>query len=331
MNVKKYDEMERLATSAAGGTVLAVTGPDPYQSSRLLDMITLRFRRDLGYDVFRHDGAELVKGDVRRLLAESSLFSSGKLLVISRVHKLGKAPAGELLDALDSDLGDNAIFMTSDRVPRESALIRKLQKIVPVYICYEPFERDIPGWIRRLASEEGIELDRKAAGLLGQYSGRNLQRLSGAITQLALYHGAGSRIGEDGVRGILSGRGGMDVFRLGDMIFADRRGDALDTLSRLLTMGEEPIGLIAYLFSLWQKVVIAREVLDGGGGRKEVTARTGARYPLLDKLMDFAAAAHRSGIAEASEAFAEADYGLKTGEDSMAAFSGLIFTLTTGP
>ncbi len=330
MKISRYEEMERLVSSSETGSALAVVGPDPYQSIRLQNRMISRFRDGLEFEVSRFDAGELAVGDMKRVLAESSLFSGGKLVVISQVHRMGKPATQELLEALEGGLDDSALFITSEKVPRESSIIRKLQKLIPLFICYDPFEKDIPGWIRRLSSEEGIELDRSASGLLSQFAGRNLQRLAEAVTRLALFHGKGSRIGQDGVREVLSGKGGMDIFHLGDMIFCDRRGDALDAAVTLIRRGEEPINMIGYLFSLWQKVVVSREILDGGGGKREITAATGARYPLLDKLLTYCRKGCRVSTITAAEAFAEADRGLKTSVDSEVVFSRLIFALTKG-
>lgn len=322
--------MERLTASAGAGSVLAAAGPDLYQSGRLAGTAVDRFREGLGFDVLRRDAGELGAGDLKRILIEGSLFASGHLLVLSEAHRLGKSSSAELLESIENGLSDSAVFLSSTAVPRESALLRKLEKLVPFYICYEPFERDVSGWISRLASEEGISFDREAVGLLSQYAGRNLQRLSDAVTRLALFHGPGRKIDGGGVREVLAGKGGMDIFQLGDMLFAGRRGDALDCAVNLVSSGEEPVAILAYLYSTWQKVVATEEILDRGGGKREVTAETGARFPLLDKLIAFASTDCRCGVAEAAEAFAQADHALKTGGDVTAVFAALIFTLTRG-
>lgn len=331
MKIRKFEEMEQLAESSSSGSALVAAGPDLYQSMRLQEKVTSRFRDVLNYDVLRRVGGELAGGDLKRLLMESSLFSSGQLLVISKAHSIGKAPAAELLDCLQNGVRDSALFLSSRKVPRESALLRKLEKLVPVYTCYEPFERDMPGWASRMASEEDMKLKREGLGLLTEYAGRDLQRLSGAVTRLALYHGPGSVLDREKVLEVLSGRGGMDVFHLGDMIFSNRRGEALDSAVSLLQQGEEPVRILAYLFSLWQKVTAAGDVLRRGGGRKEITAETGARYPLLDKLMRFAGNTPAPDAAAAAEAFAEADRGAKSGEDDTVVLARLIFALTRGP
>lgn len=330
MKVRNYKEMERLLSASGAGAVMVAAGPDLYQSGRLRDAAVNRYRGVLGFEVLRRDAGELEAGDLKRMLLEGSLFASGHLVLVSQAQKLGRAPLEELLESIEKGTGDSAVLLTSSEVPRESSVLRKLERLVPFYICYEPFEKDIPGWISRISSEEGIGLDREASGLLSQYSGRSLQRLADAVTRLAIYHGRGSTVDGRGVREVLSGKGGADVFQLGDLLFGGGGSDALDCAARLISQGEEPVAVLGYLFGAWQRIVVAAGVLDSGGGKREVTAATGARFPLLDRLMGYAGSLRRSGIPEAAEAFAEADHGLKTGGDVTAVFAGLIFALTRG-
>jgi DNA polymerase III delta subunit len=330
MKIKKFSEMHNMVTTACGGAVLVTAGPDLYQSGRLKNTIVTRFRQELDYEIFRFEADELREGDLRRHILENSLFSAGKLIVISNIHKLCKAAEPEMLDAIKNGLTDSALFMSSAKAPRESAILRKLEKAVPVYICYEPFYSDMPGWVSRLAAEENIRLTGDTVQLLIEYSGRNLGRLSGAVSKLALYHGPEAQVDRDGMIEVISGKGGADIFHLGDMIFYDRRGEAVDAAWSLMQYGEEPLMIIAYLFSSWQKVIRAIEIVEGGGDSRKVSQETGARYPLLDKLMKFTRTACKVDTAVAAEAFAEADRGVKTGVDNLLVLSRLIFTLTSG-
>jgi DNA polymerase III delta subunit len=328
MKLRKYSEIESLIEKASDGALLAAAGPDIYQSGQLVNAITGRFRDSTGYEILRLVASDLAEGDLKRHLRSNSLFSEGKLLVISCAHKFGKAASLELQDAIDTGITDCAIFLTSEKVPRESAFLKKLENTIPFYTCYEPFDSDLPGWVKRLTFKEEIKLTRETVQLITAYSGRNLQRLSDAITRLAMYYGPGATVDREMMIDVISGKGVADVFQLGDMLFLNRRGDAIDAVWSLISFGEEPVRIIAYLFSLWQKVTWAMEIVERGGGKQEVSKKTGARYPVLDKLMKFTGTAWKVDTAVAAESFARADIGLKTGTDPLVAFASLIFTLT---
>lgn len=330
MKISKYSEMESRIMKADTGCIFAVSGPDIYQSNRLQDLMAEKFGKELKYEIFRFDGGELQEGDLRRYILENSLFAPGKLILISKCHNIGKAAQSELMRSINEGLNNCALLLTSFKVPRESTILQKLEKRIPFYICYEPFERDMPGWAARLASLENIKLSRETVQLLAEYSGRNLGRMSDAIVKLALYHGPGSTIDRNSMLEVLAGKDKADIFHLGDMIFGNRRGKALEAAWSLLRYGEDPNRLISYLFGQWQKVVQVMEIVDGGGGKKEVANMTGARFPLLDKLMKYSRTACKVDPAVAAEAFAEADRAVKTSVDQLVLLARLIFTLTSG-
>ena len=328
MKMRGYSDMEAAVASAGSGSVFAVAGPDLYQCRRLREAVIRRFTGTYGFETVMLEGAGLKEGDLKRHVLENSLFAPGRLLVVSSVHSLSKAPASELLQVLEDGFTDNALFLYSHKLPRESAIVRKLEKRSQFFVCYEPFERDMAGWVSRLATEEDIRLGRGVAGLLMEYSGRDLGRLSGAMEKLSLYHGRGAKVDMEGMVEVLAGKGVPDIFHLGDLVFGGSRGEALSIAWSLLIRGEEPVAMLSYLFGVWQKVVTARHVMATGGGKREVSAATGSRFPVLDKVIRFARRDSGCDPAVVSEAFAAADRGIKTGEDQMLVFGRLIFTLT---
>ena len=98
MKVSKFRDMERMVGDAAAGSVLLVAGPDLYQSGRLEKSMTDRYREDLSWEVIRLEGSDLGRGDLKRMLHENSLFSEGRLLVVSQTNRLSPSVGGELLD-----------------------------------------------------------------------------------------------------------------------------------------------------------------------------------------------------------------------------------------
>ena len=330
MKVRKYGEMERMTGEMSEGSALAAAGPDIYQSDRLQSTASKRAREALGFEVVRFHGGDLAAGDLKSALQAKSLFFGGQLIIISAAHGMKTAAQKELLEAMKQGVQGAAVFITSEKLPRESSVLRKVQKLIPFYICYEPFETDMSSWAHKLADEEDIRLARDTVHLLIQYSGRNLQRLADAVAKLALFHGSGAKIGREEMMKVLAGTGDGDIFELGDMIFENRRGAAIDSAAGLLNRGEEPVAMVSYLWSQWEKVTKATEVVRRGGGKREVASATGARYRQLDKLMNSSRTACKVDTATAANAFARADKGLKTGEDPMVVLSRLIFTLTNG-
>ncbi len=329
MKVRDFREMSSLLSSAGPGDCGLVCGPEPYQALRLERVAVTRFREGLGFEVVRMEGGSMSEGDVSRTLMESSMFSTGKLLLVREAHGMGKKPLEEVREAAASGLHGGGMLLFSPRKPGESAAVRKLSADMPAYICYEPFPRAMAGWARRLAEEEGVTLSGEAAHALGDYSGRSLVRMADALSRLSLYHGEGTRIDGAGVMEVLAGRDRPNVFQLGDALFGGSRGEALALLRALLRDGESPVAMNAYLFAQWSRGMRARDVLDAGGDKREVARATGSSYPMLERLMRTCRGPAWDRPLAAVRAFSRTDESLKSGGEPFTSLARLVFALTS--
>ncbi len=323
MFVNKYSEITGEISSGSSGSIFLVCGEELYQRNKLQKTAMERFTRDMKYEFIRLEASELAAGDIKQHVSENSLFSAGSFILITSAHKLGKASAKELMDAIDLGLTNSAMLLLSEKRPNRSAVLLKIADKVNTFICYEPFENRMGGWAQTLCREENVRLTRESMQLLTDYYGRNLQGMAGTIQKLALYCGDENAVEKKSLLEVISGRGTVSVFDLGDLVFGRKKADALVAFRKLLQAGEEPIAIISYLYSMWKKVQKTNEILTGGGGEKQVANATGTRFPQLQKLMKYGRISGSTAPAAVADAFAEADVGLKTGIDPLVVFATL--------
>ena len=62
-----------------------------------------------------------------------------------------------------------------------------------------PYERELPAWCKERAAALGVSIDDAGARRLVEAVGRDLAGLHGGLERLALFVGAGGRIGADAV------------------------------------------------------------------------------------------------------------------------------------
>lgn len=323
MLINKYSEIARKLKFGSSGDIFLICGEELYQQNKLRKTAMERFAGDLEYEFIRLEASELAAGDIKQQISENSLFSAGSFILISSTHKLGKAAAKELMDAIDTGISNCAILLLSENRPVKSAVLSKISKKAITFVCYEPFENRMSGWARSLCTDESIRLTSEAMQLLTDYYGRNLLGMAGTIQKLALYCGTGATIKKESLLDVISGKGTVSIFDLGDYVFGRKKAKALVTIRQLLKAGEEPIAILSYIYNLWNKVQKTREVLRDGGGEKQVGNATGTRFPQLQKLMKYGRLHSSVDPAIVADAFAEADTGLKTGIDSLVVFATL--------
>jgi DNA polymerase III delta subunit len=262
-------------------------------------------------------------------MSEGSLFSSGRLLDISDVSGLSRKVKNELLEAAGDPSG-NCILCRTTQSRISSGFLGKLEKAALTYVCWEPFQRDLRKWCGRLAAEASVSLTRDGSQTVELYSAGVLQRLAEAMERLSLYYTGGESIDRDGVLKVLTGRAEHTIFDLSDMLFTNRRSGAMDSLMSLIRAGEEPVAILAFLYSQWKMVNRARDIIASGGTSSTVSKELGIRYMQLDRVVAAAGKMYAEDPAGTPAKFASADLSLKTGGDSFTVLAGVIFALTSG-
>lgn len=326
--MRRFEDMEREVRRAVPGAVLMLAGEELYQRNRLLKSAMEAYAGN-GFEPVRLDCADMEAGDLGRAFTEESLFSGQRLILVLSPMALRRSAKSELLEHLGS-LGGNAAVVVTDRTRIKSGTLAKIARLGSSYVCYDPWERDFPGWVGRLAGESGVSLGGAAAATLAAHAGGSLSRLASALQALSLYYlDDDRRLDADDVRRVLAGSADCDIFDLGDRVMADRRSGALDALRSLLRAGEEPVAMLSYLYSHWCRVAGARALLAGRGNNCNIGRELGVAPFLARKLKSHAASYAGTSVSVAAEAFASADESLKTGGDPYTVLAGLVLVLTS--
>ncbi len=320
--------MEREVRKASPGAVTLLAGEELYQRNRLLEGAIEAYRAS-GFELVRLDCAEVGPGDLGRAFTEGSLFSGSSLLLIFGPMALNRSVKASLLEHL-SALDGNAAVVVTDRTRIKSGTLGKIAGMGRSYVCYDPWDRDMPGWISRLASENDVRLDGSGAATLTAHAGGSLGRLASAMQALSLYFSdPGRQLGAEEVREVLAGSADCDIYALGDRIMGDSRPKALEAVRSLLRSGEEPVAMLAYVYSHWSRVMRARALLASRGHKCNIGRELGVAPFLARKLKSHASSYSGTPVYVAAEAFASADESLKTGGDPYAVLAGLVLVLTS--
>lgn len=131
-----------------------------------------------------------------------------------------------------------------------------------------PRERDLVPWITRRAQTIGLSLTPGAVQLLAQLVGAHLWVLASELEKLKTY-AAGATADEAAVRSLVAPAYETTIFRFVDAVAEGRPAAALNALA-LLRGQEEPQRIISMLARQFRLLIVAREILDQGGGVADV-------------------------------------------------------------
>ncbi len=326
MIVKSFEAMTKKMETASTGETFLVSGEEYYQSNKLL--ATLRARASsLSLEAVRLMPDDLTEISLSALFSEGSLFSPGKLVIIGDVDKITKSQKTELQKIVTNGFDHVLFCRTAGRKP-SNAFVTKLESVGTGFTCWEPFANQMWKWTRTLAAEEGVTLTRDGSQAAEAISSGKLERLADLILRISLFHGRGSKVDASGVYTAYRGNEETSAFQFCGEVLSGKKAASMQSLSFLLGSGEEPIRLMALLFSQWKQVAAARELLRSGISSQAAAKKLGIPQFRWRSVEEYANIPAYCASSTVLEAFASADHGLKTGADPLASIASVILALT---
>jgi DNA polymerase-3 subunit delta len=184
-------------------------------------------------------------------------------------------------------------------------------------------EAGVPGgkgrstWLANRLKEGPVRLDARAASMVGEHLGENVDRLRSLLEMLAAAYGQGARIGPDDLAPFLGAAGSVAPWELTDAIDRGDTAVAVDVLRRLTGPGgRHPLVIMATLHTHFGRMLR----LDGADVADEAAAAAllgmagGSTYPAKKALVQARRLGH-APIARAIHLLAEADLALKGAVD----------------
>ena len=148
-----------------------------------------------------------------------------------------------------------------------------------------PSLREMPGWIMNEALLQGAKFDKSAAAELANLVGNDLFQARHEIGKALSYCGKNETITREVVRLLCSQSREEDIF---DMVDAAGQRDVRKALGLLRALMEDQP--IQYIFTMLVRqvrfLIIVREVMDEGGGEKDVISACGVAPFIARKLLD---------------------------------------------
>lgn len=134
----------------------------------------------------------------------------------------------------------------------------------------QPGQQEMPGWIVAETKRQGGVIEPVAAARLAEMTGDDTRQAAQEITKLLTYVNFAHTISIEEVEDVSIVTARVDVFQLVDALGLQKGRQAQGLFHRLLQEKDafEVFGMIVRQFRL---LIMARDVLDGGGTQQEVT------------------------------------------------------------
>lgn len=199
-----------------------------------------------------------------------------------------------------------------EKLDERKKLTKLIKKQAGVLEAKRPAERELSGWIKGRAAEEGAVIEDAAIHQLLAIAGFNLSVLSMEIMKLALHAGQGNEITEESVTALTARTLESDIFRLVDRIVTGHLSEALRIYYDLIRLNEEPLKILAVIAGQFRLIYQVKELLKKGYGQQQIAGQLKV-HPFRVKIAGGQARAFSEAqLAAVIQMLAESDYEMKS-------------------
>src|SRR5512135_2845386 len=176
---------------------------------------------------------------------------------------------------------------------------------------YHPFENELPRWIKTLAGESGYTVEDEAAAYLVDVLGGNLALIEAELNKVFNFLGDRKKVRYEDVKESVGEFGLPLVFDLIDAAAYKKPGEAVETLSRLLQDGEQPLMLLGVMAGHWRKLIAAKEKKDKGESEEKLARAFNLNFANRKKFLGLLSRVEPGELVHALRLFHKADMALK--------------------
>jgi len=175
-----------------------------------------------------------------------------------------------------------------------------------------PGDREMPGWIARHAKTQGGEIAGAAAQRLADMVGTDTRQAAQEVTKLLTYVNWSRAVTAADVEALSPLTAAPDVFAMVDALAAGNGRQAQYLLHRLLEI-QDAFGSWGMIIRQFRLLLLAREVLDNGGGENEAAKALAVQPFVARKALGQARAFNMARLEQIYHRLLEIDEGAKTG------------------
>lgn len=262
--------------TAGPAAVVCYYGEDSFMLDKelglLVDRVVEEEARPFDLEVLFADecGPEDVAAAANRL----PFMSDRRLVVLKRMERWKAVQIGTLTEIyLNDPSRDSCLVLCYAAKPdRRSKTWKALEKASGTLRAFAPAgDRQLVSWIERYFRQRGMDLAPGGAQMVVEYLGADLHRLQSELLKVELFHsGEAGPITRDRLEELLRQVATRSVFDLAPLLFGGNRAAALRLLGQLLESGEQPIQLLGLLANRCRQLILARAVVEGGGGGRAI-------------------------------------------------------------
>jgi DNA polymerase-3 subunit delta len=268
---------------------------------------------DLALAMEELSGDEYTVGAVVDAAQTPPFFGDRRIVVARDVGRFSTHEVEPLVAYLRDPMPTTSLVLVAGGGQVARPLVEAVRKAGHVIDAGVPGGRGRSTWLAARLKQAPVRLDGRAAAMVGDHLGEDVDRLGSLLEMLAAAYGPGARLGPDELAPFLGGAGSVAPWELTDAIDRGDTAVALAVLRRLTGPGaRHPLVILATLHSHFARMLRldGAEVADEAAAAALLGMSGGSTYPAKKALVQARRLGH-APIERAIHLLAEADLALK--------------------
>lgn len=296
-------------------------GPEGYLRDAAARAIADAALKGAALREFNESSFSLAGVDVQQAIAaaEQLPMMSGRRVV--RITDFSRKPPRAPLPEADEEaleryitrpVETTVVLFITDDLDKRRKLSKTLMEVCTTVEFAALKDAELAAWARDRLKHLGASADERTLRQVVALTGASVRQLSTELEKLSTAALPGGHITMEMVEALVGRSRELSNFELTDHLIARDRRRALDTLSKLLDDGAEPVMLIGLLASSYHRLALAKDLMARGAPNEEVF-RLVPMPP--GKRKEFLATARRADAVELERRLrriAEADLAIKS-------------------
>jgi DNA polymerase-3 subunit delta len=250
-------------------------------------------------------------GSRKLIIAKDAGFFTGAKDSSKLEHRIER-----LAEYLKSPVDFSIIVFTvnADKLDERKKLVKSVIELKGNIPFQAMSADDLTHWVRRQADKHKIVFEDGADQTLIQNCNGNLQAISGELSKLSIYAGAGQVVTRDSVDQLVARSMEQNIFLMIEEMVKLRLDKALAIYYELLKHKEEPIKILALMARQFRNMLLIKQLSNQGYTQQQLASSLSLHPYAVKIAADQARAYDVEKLKLAVTRLAEADYQMKTGQ-----------------
>lgn len=267
---------ERSISKSRVFPIYIVFGEETFLIRRALLLIKDKILKDVNVDLSlsEFEGKGVAFGQILDELYTIPFFGTEnrRLIIIKGADDFLSKYKKKLKEYLLAPSSYASLLLVCNKYNNEVDSQKGDKDIIVMVECKKLRDYQLPSWILSRVKTYKKKITTRAAQILAEETGNNLELLENNIEKLSIYLGERTAIEEKDVRELIHGGRRQTIFELTNAVAAKNTARALKILDRLIVLGEESTRIISLLGWQLKRIWMAKRIIKNcGDNRSNIT------------------------------------------------------------